>query len=249
MSNELGIAQRIRAHLSQVDHLRGQVNTPEMAGAIAKIKRLQSLRFRSTYADFLVSPRYESATRFFLEELYGEHDFTLRDAQFARIAGAIEGMFPDAVGQLAVDLAETHALSERLDHEMAEQWVSLGKNIDDSMRYVLCWRETDQRQHRHRQLEVVLHMGQQLQRLTRAKSLLIALKMMRKPAKLADLTTLQQFLERGFVAFGAMSNVSAFLTAIEEREGIWIAGMFESDLKTCAQQLAIALATSPATQS
>jgi hypothetical protein len=248
MRNELGTAQRIRAHLSQVDHLRGQVNTPGMANVIAKIKQLQSLRFRTTYADFLASPRYESATRFFLEELYGEHDFTLRDAQFARTAGAIERLFPEAVGQLAVDLAETHALSERLDHEMGEQWASLGGNYDDSMRYVLCWRATDQRQHRNRQLAVVLHMGQELQRLTRTKSLLIALKMMRKPAQLADLSSLQHFLERGFVAFAAMGNASAFLTAIEVREATWIAGMFDSDLKTCAQQLARELASLPVTQ-
>ena len=249
MSTELGTAERIRVYLRQVDHLRGQLDTPAMVGAIKKIKQLQSRRFRATYADFLLSPRYQSATRFFLEELYGEHDFTLRDSQFSRIAGAIEGLFPEAVGQLAVDLAETHALSERLDHEMAVRWVSLSKNPDDSVRYVQCWRETDQRQDRHRQLAVVLHMGQELQRLTRGKSLLIALKMMRKPAKLANLSSLQQFLERGFVAFSDMSNASPFLKAIEERESIWIASMFDCDLKTCAQQLANDLATLPAIQS
>lgn len=248
MNNELGTAQRIRAHLSQVDHLRGQANRPEMASAVAKIKHLQSLRFRSTYADFLASPQHESATQFFLEELYGEHDFRQRDAQFGKIAGAIEGLFPDAVGQLAVDLAETHALSERLDHEMAERWITLGENMDKSKRYVLCWRETDQRQHRNRQLAVVLHMGQELQRLTRTKSLLIALKMMRKPAKLADLSSLQHFLERGFGAFAAMTDARTFLEAIKERETVWIDSMFDSDLETCAGQLARDLARLPATQ-
>lgn len=238
MSTEPGTAERIRAHLSQVEHLRGQVNKPGMAVAMANIKHLQSLRFRTTYADFLASPRYAEATRFFLEELYGEHDFSQRDAQFARIAGAIEGMFPEAVGQLAVDLAETHALSERLDHEMAARWGGLGEEMDDATRYVLCWRATGQRHQRNRQLVVVLHMGQELQRLTQSKALLMALKMMRKPAQLAGLSSLQHFLERGFAAFAAMRDAGGFLEAIKDREATWIASMFDSDLKQCTQQLA-----------
>ena len=246
MSNELGTAQRIRLHLSQVDHLRGQTGNAELASATAKVKHLQSLRFRNTYADFLASPRYQAATRFFLEELYGEHDFTDRDAQFARIAGAIEGLFPAAVGQLAVHLAETHALSERLDHEMAGHWTGLAGDLSEPTRYLRCWRATGQREHRSRQLAVVLQMGKELQRLTRSKSILIALKMMRKPARLAGLSSLQHFLERGFAAFAAMTDATAFLAAIEAREAAWIASMFDSDMEACAQQLAQDLANARA---
>lgn len=242
MSTEPGTAQRIRDYLGQVEHLRDQVSSPAMAAAIAAIKQLQSLRFCATYADFLASPRHEAATRFFLDELYGEHDFSERDAQFGRIASGIENLFPAAVGQLAIDLAETHALSERLDHEMARHWLALGDDLADSERYVQCWRATGEPAHRSRQLAVVLHMGQELQRLTRIKSLLIALKMMRKPSRLAGLSSLQHFLERGFEAFAAMGSASEFLAAIETREHAWITAMFEVDLDTCARRLARDLA-------
>ena len=242
MSDDAGTANRIRAHLSQVDHLRGQIHCAELAAAIAEVKHLQALRFRATYADFLQSPRHQAATRFFLEELYGEHDFTERDAQFGRIAGAIERLFPAAVGQLAVDLAETHALSERLDHEMAGHTLALGGGGTAGERYVRSWRATGQREQRGRQLAVVLHMGHELQRLTRIRSLLIALKMMRQPAHLAGLSSLQQFLERGFAAFAAMGDAKTFLAAIETRESAWIAGMFDMDLDACVEQLAADLA-------
>ncbi len=240
MSEELQTASRIRAHLNEVSHLRTQIREPGLIAATAEVKHLQSLRFRATYADFLGSPTHAAATRFFLEELYGKSDFTERDAQFGRIAGAIERLFPAAVGDLAVDLAEIHALSERLDHEMAEHWLSFGHvggETSATERYVRSWRATGQREHRGRQLSVVLHMGRELQRLTRIKSLRIALKMMRKPADLAGLSSLQQLLERGFDAFSAMGDARSFLTAIEGRESAWIAGMFDTEIDICAQQL------------
>ncbi|RZL05671.1 MAG: hypothetical protein EOP40_19540, partial [Rubrivivax sp.] len=78
-----------------------------MEAAVTEVKELQALRFRATYADLIQDPACAPATRFFLDELYGVHDFAQRDAQFGRIAGAVERLFPEAVAQLAVDLAET----------------------------------------------------------------------------------------------------------------------------------------------
>jgi hypothetical protein len=241
MSDELQTASRIRAHLGEVAHLRTQIREPGLIAATAAVKQLQSLRFRATYADFLRSPTHEAATRFFLEELYGETDFTERDTQFGRIAGAIERLFPAAVGELAVDLAEIHALSERLDHEMAEHWTSFRSESPEAERYVRSWRATGQPKQRERQLSVVLHMGHEMQRLTRIKSLQIGLKMMRKPANLAGLSSLQQILERGFAAFAAMGDAKNFLTAIKNRESAWMVSMFDMDLTTCAQRLAVEL--------
>ena len=187
---------------------------------------------------FLADPRHAAATAFFLDELYGEHDFAQRDAQFARIASAIERLFPEAVADLAVDLAETHALTETLDHQLAEQWLALDGDCAYTERYVRSWRATGDRHARQRQLAVVQHMGQELQRLTRMKSLLIALKLMRGPAQAAGLAALQQFLERGFAAFATMGDASRFLQAIAEREQRWIDALFDDDLQACQTALA-----------
>ena len=45
-----------------------------------------------------------------------------------------------------------------------------------------------------------------------------ALAMMRQPARLAGMSALQDFLERGFAAFRAMGGAETFLATIEERE-------------------------------
>jgi len=248
MSEKLQIASRIRAHLGEVAYLQTQIREPGLIAAKAAVKQLQSLRFRATYADFLRSPTHGAAARFFLEELYGKTDFTERDTQFGRIAGAIERLFPAAVGELAVDLSEIHALSERLDHEMAQHWMSFESESSDAERYVRSWRATAQLKQRDRQLAVVLHIGREMQRLTRIKSLQIGLKMMRKPAHLAGLSALQQLLEQGFAAFAAMGNAETFLTAIESRESVWMAGLFNMHLATCTQQLALDLSKAQSDQ-
>jgi hypothetical protein len=213
-----------------------------MGAAVTEVKQLQAQRFRATYADLIQDPACAPATRFFLDELYGVHDFAQRDAQFGRIAGAVERLFPEAVAQLAVDLAETHALTEVLDHELARHWLTQDPGLSSAMRYTLSWRLADDRPARARQLAVVQHMGRELQRLTRMKPLRLALRMMRNPARAAGLDALQHFLESGFDAFAALGDARRFLDTISERESRWITTLFDAPPEACSQALAAELA-------
>lgn len=234
-----GTAQQIRACLAEVDHLRHGLADPALEQAVLTIKQLQARRFRQTYADHLADPGHAPAASFFLEELYGAHDFADRDAQFGRIAGAIERLFPDAVGTLAVDLAQTHALTEHMDHAMALHWLTLPESTKPALRYVKSWRLTGQEHARQRQLAVVMHMGRELQRLTRLRSLRMALRMMRKPAAAAGLANLQTFLEKGFDAFAGMADADAFLASIQERESAWIRRLFDEPEVSAADALTV----------
>lgn len=230
-------ADRIRAHLATVDALRTQASSKGIHTAVSEVKRLQAQRFQGTYADVLAHRVQGSAARFFLDELYGDHDFRQRDAQFGRIAGAIERVFPDAVAELSVDLAEMHALTETLDHSMAVHWLAQDPQVSPAKRYVQAWRATGRREARERQLGVVGHMGLELQRLTRSKSLLMMLKMMRRPAQAAGLSALQHFLEAGFAAFAELGDARPFLSIISTRERRWIDALFDEDLSACAAAL------------
>lgn len=242
MTRRTSAAEQIRSHLERVTRLREQAHSEGLSSAVHQVKQLQARRFRATYTDFLNDPRYAAATRFFLDELYGEHDFAQRDEQFGRIAGAIERLFPDAVADLAVDLAETHALTESLDHTLASHWLAQDSDRGYAGRYVRSWRLTGERAQRERQLAVVQHMGQELQRLTRMKPLLIALKLMRGPAQAAGLASLQQFLENGFAAFATLGDARGFLATISERERRWIDALFDDDLTGCERALTQELA-------
>lgn len=230
-------AERIRRHLSGVEALRSGAAEAGTAAAVQTIKRLQAARFAHTYSDFLANEEYAAAARFFLEELYGVRDFSQRDRQFARIAGGLERLFPAAVGELAVDLVELHALTERLDHDMGVAWKRLTDPMDPGRRYLAAWRAVGSRPDRDRQLAVVGAMGSELEQLTRKKSLRTALRLMRGPARAAGLDALQQFLEAGFDAFGSMARPQVLMQAIQARESAWLEQLFSAPEVPCAAEL------------
>ncbi|MDP2819048.1 MAG: hypothetical protein Q8O29_12400 [Polaromonas sp.] len=239
-------ASRIREAMQAVSQLRlGRAGQPLLEQARLEIRRFQAQRFKATYADLLHNLRYCGAAGFFLHELYGEQDYAQRDQQFARIASTIARLFPQAVVETAAALAEVHALTEQLDDMMARQWLA-APTRSAHVRYIQCWRVVADRPARLRQLEVVLHLGRELDRLTRMRGLRGLLKMMRRPAAAAGLSSLQDFLEAGFDAFADMKGASEFLTLIEKRESDWIATLFDEDAVACETKLLELLASGDA---
>ena len=242
-------AQKIRDAVTAVSLLRRTVQAnPSLQAALVRVKRVQSRRFASSYADLLANEPYAAAARFFLDELYSDKDYAERDAQFARIAGAIERLFPDQVADTAVALAELHALTEELDQAMAVAWLAQGDGLTEAQRYVRAWRKVGRRADREGQLVVVLGIGRKMASYTRRPGLRMMLKMMRGPAVAAGLGSLQRFLENGFDTFAAMARdngAEGFLGTIEERESRLIAMLFDTELVACETELARALGQAP----
>ncbi len=235
--------QTIQAAVVKVGQLRQlATDTPNLAQAVSEIKAFQAKRFNGTYFDLLHTPQYQPATQFFLEELYSEKDYSQRDAQFSRIAGTLERMFPKQVVQTAVSLAELHSLTEDLDLQMAQNWLSTIKNSDSIDRYITAWHTVGRRSDRDAQLSGALRVGQELVTLTRTPGLRMALKMMRKPASLAGMAALQHFLESGFDTFAAMTpkkpskngepeGPAFFLETVKKREAALINQLFDGPLQ------------------
>jgi hypothetical protein len=188
-----------------------------------------------TYAAELRSGPFQNAARFFLDELYSDKDYALRDAQFSRIAGALQSVFPKQVVQTAVSLAQLHVLTEELDHAMGIAWLTLEATVRNGKAklYAQAWRAVGRRPDRELQLTTVLAVGQELAHLTRVPGLRMMLRMMRRPAQVAGLSALQQFLESGFDTFAEMSRerdrATDFLSMIRTRESKLIELLFSDD--------------------
>lgn len=226
-------AARIREAMQAVSLLRqSRQADPALHAACLEVKRFQAQRFTATYADLLDSPRYQRAAHFFLNELYGDKDYAQRDQQFSRIANTIARLFPKAVVETAAALAEVHALTEALDDRMARQWL-LDRAGGLAGRYFRCWRAVGDMAARRRQLQVVLHLGQELDQLTHRRGLRSLLKMMRTPAAAAGLSALQDFLEAGFESFAQMQGATEFLKVVETRESALIDSLFNDDAVAC----------------
>ena len=216
------------------------IDKPGLALAIVQIKNFQARRFAGTYCDLLASDQYKSAALFFLEELYSDKDYSERDAQFVRMAGALERLFPQQVVQTAVSLAQLHSLTEELDQAMAEEWIA-NAGLSEVARYVLAWRRVGRRADRNRQLATVMAIGSELNHLTRTPGLRAMLRMMRAPAKLARLGALQRFLETGFDTFAEMGQendgAKHFLDLVTARESDLIEQLFDAETVTCETKI------------
>ena len=230
-------AHTIRDAVARVAALRtAALADPSLAASIAQVKRFQAERFTRTYADILSAGPHQGAAHFFVDELYSDKDYTQRDAQFSRIAGALQTFFPNHVVTTAVALAQLHVLTEEIDHEMGRAWQAdgAGKAGDELSHYVSAWRAVGRRDDRARQLNNVLEVGRELDRLTRMPGLRLTLRMMRRPAQAAGLSSLQGFLESGFDTFARMSGkgegARSFLALIQTRETALMDALFSGEL-------------------
>lgn len=234
----------IRDAVQQVAQFRQvAASTPGLTQALGDIKHLQARRFAGSYADLLHSTPYRPAGLFFLEELYSDKDYSRRDAQFARMAGPLDRIFPESVVKTAVALAQVHQLTEALDLATAQQWLAQTEapGMPEAARYVLAWRAVDRRADRQQQLATVLSVGQSLDQLTRKPGLRLLLKMMRGPANLAGMEALQRFLELGFDTFAAMGRqpdgARCFLDTVRNRETRLIDLLFDASPVACETEL------------
>ena len=199
-----------------------------LAGSADAVKRYQHARFGVTYADLMAQPRYVAAAEFFLTDLYGPADFSDRDDQFARIVPALVRLFPAHIVDTVAELAELHALSERLDTAMARQRIATGgvSHAGTGAEYGAWWRAVGDVASRERQIVLMVSVGQALDRYTRNRLLRQSLRLMRGPAAAAGLGALQGFLERGFDTFRDMAGAEIFLSTIASRERALAARLF-----------------------
>jgi hypothetical protein len=214
----------ILSRLTAVESERqSRLATPGLHARVSAIKKYQQRRFSNTYADLLQSPRYGAASRFFLDELYGPTDFTQRDAQFARVVPGLVRIFPEEIVNTVTTLSELHALSEALDTQMGQH---LPTASVDAQSYITAWLATDQVSARNEQIRLTVAVADQLDRLTRRSLVRNSLRMMRGPARIAGLSELQRFLERGFDTFRAMNGAEEFIAIVESRERAFAIALF-----------------------
>jgi hypothetical protein len=209
------IAAELRRALHEVT-IERQVAKMDAATLRARLalKQFQAMRMVRTHADLLASPDTGAAARFFLEDLYGTHDMTQRDADIERIVPTMERLLPESALQTIAEAIVLDALSEKLDAAMA---LEVGPEFDESG-YAAVYRKATSRADRERQIALVHSVGISLCELVRIPLIGGTLKMMRGPAQMARLGELHEFLERGFLAFKAMKAPRKFVEATVVRE-------------------------------
>lgn len=193
---------------------RSAAADPGLQARRLALRRFQSERLARTHADLLAGTDTAAAARFFLEDLYGCQDLTERDANLARIVPTMERLLPETALRTVARAISLDALSERLDRVMAE---ALGTDFSEQD-YTAAFRVLTPADERALQLAHVEAVGLSLSELVRVPMIGGTLRVMRGAAKLARLTELHEFLERGYGAFKNMREPEAFVRTIVARE-------------------------------
>ena len=219
-------ARHLKGHLEMLKTLRAPgVDAPPR---LRELKAWQAERLARTYADIAATPRYRSATQFFLEDLYGPKDFSTRDAEMLRIVPTMSKLLPASAVETAALAIELEALSEDLDHRLAR---ALAPGPIDEAAYAKAYRESSTRAERERQVELIGEVGRRLDTLVKKPLVFRTLKLMRTPAKVAGLQDLQDFLEHGFDAFRGMDGAAEFLALVRNRETAILNRLFSGAAK------------------
>lgn len=213
--NKTNLIHRLRVELAVAKSQRelGKQNPATQAARMA-LKHYQSQRLAKTHADLLEHPNTHAASEFFLEELYGARDLTQRDSDVERIIPTLERVLPYHTLETITNAISLDALSETMDTVMAER---LGEHFTEA-EYICAFRERTSFSERQRQIELIESLGSSLCHLVRIPFLATTLLMMRGPAKMAKLSNIQNFLERGFTIFKAMKQPQIFVNTLTERE-------------------------------
>jgi hypothetical protein len=200
--------------------------TPGLAQTLRELRAWQAARLARTYDDLHKDNRYGAAVGFFLNELYGPQDFTRRDSDFRRAWKYFKRALPDAALQVLQRTLALQVLSEELDQAMAGR---LAAGPVTSASYSAAYRSVGRPEARREQIDLLIAIGEDLERLVRHTWITLALRAAHAPANAAGFGALQDFLERGFAAFRRMKSAQRLLAAIRQRETLLMEALFNGN--------------------
>ncbi|MGI9246097.1 MAG: FFLEELY motif protein [Steroidobacteraceae bacterium] len=186
-----------------------------LAQRLAQLQRWQAQRLMRSHADLHGHPRYRLATEFFFRELYAAGNVRQRDSDLIRVQSAMERLLPRE-GLVALCLAiELETLSQELDADTVR---GLPAGPVTVARYADAYRAAGRAADRIRQVELMGQVGAYLDGVVHKPIVRGLVKLARRPAHAAGFGLLQEFLERGLVAFEAMHGAREFLQTLRTRE-------------------------------
>jgi len=197
---------------------------PQLKQRLAELRAWQAARLARTYSDLHAETRFRAAIEFFLNDLYGPHDFARRDEELARAWRRLGRVLPRSAVQTVTQAVELDLLSTALDHALAG-YLCPGALTDAT--YAQAYRQTGQEDSRRRQIELIVGIGKDLNSLANRSWARVALKAAHVPAHAAGLGTLQDFLERGYESFRRIGDARYLLETIRERETLTMRALFD----------------------
>jgi hypothetical protein len=204
-----------------IRHLHGirtMQEIAEKAGLMTTIRAVQTWqckRLLASHQHMYQQKRFKPAVEFFIDELYGPSDFSQRDQDIARIVPKMSKFLPEKALQSLASALHLNTLSFELDFDLARKLVDTEINRETYAKaYVSC----DNLTTRQQQIDYIRTLGNDLADVVRMKGISSLLFISRKPAKMAGVLALHEFLEKGFKSFKNLGNVEDFIIPVVNKE-------------------------------
>ena len=223
MSNTL---DKIIKHLTQVADAKKHADASGLTRHIEQLQHWQCKRLLASHDDLWQQKRFKPAMQFFIDELYGPKDFSQRDEDIARVVPKMSAILPEKALASLESALHLNALSYQLDIDMAESLAGQEINRDS---YAEAYRACDNLASRKLQIEYIEALGNDLADVIDIRGISALLMISRKPAKLAGVLSLHEFLEAGYKAFRKLGNVNDFIDPIVSREKQIMLDLFSED--------------------
>ena len=199
---------------------------------LAELELLQDWqrhRLARSYKDLISQDRYVAAGEFFLAELYGGLHFRERDQEMERVLPVVVRMLSDDMLLALAEAFELQTLSLSLDIDMVAALQKTGWDKLDTARYGDIYRACGRRADRETQLELIRHLGLELNELVRHRLVLWLIRTVKGPARAAGFGLLHLFLEQGLNAFRIMGDGTEFIETVWRREDKVMRALMDGD--------------------
>lgn len=212
------LADQMRYELGRYRAWRGHHDPAFQEKFIATQKWLAG-RLTRTHADLLADDRYRAVTQFFLSDLYGGLDLTELAREVERALPIATRLLPDSVMRTSAVALELNALTGELDEALTTMlFDTMGATEITEAGIIDAYRACDYQEARHRQLDLLDELGGGLDRYVRSRVIYATFKIAHRPAKMAGLGGLYDFLGRGFDVMRPMGSAQDFLNQFIGKE-------------------------------
>lgn len=221
--NKQELLEKVVTHLkiAQNFRLKAKIDNSLFESKIA-LKKFQVERLKNTHKDLLNSCETKDAALFFLNEIYSFKDLSKRDRDLEKLLPTMGKMFPENTLEVIANAMVLDSLTEELETKMA---LRIGKVFTENQYYKAYQEETNYEE-RQRQLSLVKNLGDNLCLLVKIPLISTTLKMMKIPAKIANLEEMHEFLNTGFQTFKKTNNPEKFVNTLVDREKILLNKIF-----------------------
>lgn len=213
--NKTELLNKVVTNLRIAKDLRSQAKIDNtLLQSKMALKKFQVDRLKITHTDLLNNRETKDAALFFLNEIYSFKDLSKRDRDLEKLLPTMGKMFPENTLEVIANAMILDALTEQLETKMAKK---LGKDFTEEEYFTVYKTETSY-EDRLKQLDLVKDLGYCLCSLVRLPLIATTLKMMRMPARIANLQEMHDFLENGFTTFKNTKNPENFINTLVKRE-------------------------------